>query len=65
MEMSLKQSSERIKDDSEGFGHTGLQDDTNPGFKTREQNPEENVIAQRLHLHSSGDRIELTFMFQL
>lgn len=65
MQFSLKQSSERIKYDSDSFGHTGLQDDTNPGLKTREQNPEENVIAQRLHFHSSGDRIEFAFTFHI
>lgn len=37
--MSLKPSLERIKYDSDGFGPTGLQDDTNPGFKTREAKP--------------------------
>ncbi len=65
MEISLKLSSERIKYDSDSFGHAGLQDDTNPGLKTREQNPEENVIAQRLDFHSSAYRIEFTFMFHL
>lgn len=40
MEISLKQPSERIKYDFDGFDPTGLQDDINPGLRTQEQYPE-------------------------